>query len=357
MLVIALVVGAASYLLKGNAGLIQNVSGTVKAPVQRMVSSVADWLESLYGYLYDYDQLVAENERLRAELTQAQEEARNGAAAIEENERFRQLLNFKEKHSDMTLESAKVVAWTTSNWANSFTISKGTNADIAVGDCVITEYGVMVGQVTEVGSTWATVSTVIDLNTNIGALVSENGASGLLVGDFAMMQEGCVKLSYLADGAQVFSGDTVMTSGSGGAFPQGLVAKRAVFKDQHFRRKGLHNPGCRSCRRHISRRCSRRRIRNFPRTFHRYGLFRNNGAVYDTVSDDRLRSGLCLGVLYQQKLFRVHDIQRGGDTAVRHSAAYPRACRRRNGAYRRTDHGAFADRFVRAAGHAAVSSV
>ncbi len=73
----------------------------------------------------------------------------------------------------MTLESAKVVAWTTSNWANSFTISKGTNADIAVGDCVITEYGVMVGQVTEVGSTWATVSTVIDLNTNIGALVSE----------------------------------------------------------------------------------------------------------------------------------------------------------------------------------------
>ena len=41
VLVIALVVGAASYLLKGNAGLIQNVSGTVKAPVQRMVSSVA----------------------------------------------------------------------------------------------------------------------------------------------------------------------------------------------------------------------------------------------------------------------------------------------------------------------------
>ncbi len=223
VLVIALVAGASSYFLKGNAGVVQNVSGTVKAPVQRMVSSVAEWLESIYGYLYKYDQLIAENERLRAELTEAQEEARNGAAAIEENERFRQLLEFKEKHSDMTLESAKVVAWTTSNWANSFTISKGTNADIEVGDCIITEYGVLVGQVTEVGTTWATVATVIDLNTNIGALVSENGASGLLVGDFAMMQEGCVKLAYLADGAQVFSGDTVMTSGSGGAFPQGLV--------------------------------------------------------------------------------------------------------------------------------------
>lgn len=223
VLVIVLVAGVTSYLLKGNAGVVQNVSGTVKAPVQRMVSSVAEWLEGIYGYLYEYDSLIAENERLRAELTEAQEEARNGASAIEENERLRNLLEFKEKHSDMTLESAKIVAWTSSNWAHSFTISKGSGSDIAVGDCVITEYGVMVGQVTEVGTIWATVATVIDLDTNIGALVAENGASGLLVGDFAMMQDGCVKLSYLADGAQVFSGDTVMTSGSGGAFPQGLV--------------------------------------------------------------------------------------------------------------------------------------
>lgn len=247
VLVIALVAGVGAYLLKGNAGLVQNLSGTVKAPVQRMVSSVSEWLEGIYGYLYEYDQLVAENERLRAELTQAQEEARNGVAAIEENERFRNLLEFKEKHSDMTLESAKVVAWTTSNWSHSFTISKGKGNDIAVGDCVITEYGVMVGQVTEVGSTWATVCTVIDLNTNVGALVSENGASGLLVGDFAMMQDGCVKLSYLADGAQIFSGDTVMTSGSGGAFPQGLVIgtiKSVKIEAGGQIEYGMVEPGC-----------------------------------------------------------------------------------------------------------------
>lgn len=223
VLVIALVAGIGSYLLKGNAGLVTNLTGTVKAPVQRVVSSVAEWLENIYGYIYKYDALLAENERLREELTEAQEQARNGVAAIEENERFRQLLEFKEKHSDMTLESAKVTAWTSSNWSSSFTISKGSGDGIEVGDCVITEYGVLVGQITEVGTTWATVATVIDIDTNIGALVSENGASGLLTGDFTMMQNGHVKLSYLADGTQIFSGDTVMTSGAGGAFPQGLV--------------------------------------------------------------------------------------------------------------------------------------
>ena len=223
VLVIVLVAGISSYLLKGNAGVIQNVSGTVKAPVQRIVSSLAEWLEGMYGYIYEYDQLQAENERLREALTDAQEKARNGEAAVEENERLRNLLDFKEKHSDVTLEPAKVIAWTSSNWSHSFTISKGTNCDIAAGDSVITEYGVLVGQVTEVGTTWATVRTVIDINTNIGALVSENGAAGLLVGDFTMMQDGNAKLTYLADGAQIFSGDTVMTSGAGGAFPQGLV--------------------------------------------------------------------------------------------------------------------------------------
>ena len=36
VLVIALIAGISSYLLKGNAGLVQNLSGTVKAPVQRI---------------------------------------------------------------------------------------------------------------------------------------------------------------------------------------------------------------------------------------------------------------------------------------------------------------------------------
>mgnify|MGYP004444643717 CR=1 FL=1 len=96
VLVLALILGLGSFFLKGNAGLLKNVTGIVKEPVQRVVSSVAEWLEGVYGYMYEYDELVAENERLRAELTKAQEEARNGYEAREENQRLRELLDFKE---------------------------------------------------------------------------------------------------------------------------------------------------------------------------------------------------------------------------------------------------------------------
>ena len=37
------------------------------------------------------------------------------------------------------------------------------------------------------------------------------------------MKKNQAKLTYLADGAQIFVGDDVLTSGSGGAFPAGLV--------------------------------------------------------------------------------------------------------------------------------------
>lgn len=223
VLVVALIAGISSYALKGRAGVVQNVTGTVKTPVQQMVSSVAQWLESVYGYVYKYDELVAENEKLHEELAQAQQQVRDGMEAVEENERYRELLEFDKKHSDMTYEAAKVVAWTSSNWANSFTISKGESSGIELGDPVITEYGVLVGQVSELGKTWATVSTVIDINTNIGARVTDSGSAGLLTGDFVMMKDGCAKLSYLSAGAQIFSGSIVVTSGSGGAFPPDLI--------------------------------------------------------------------------------------------------------------------------------------
>ena len=121
-------------------------------------------------------------------------------------------------------ESAKIVSWNASNWASSFTISKGESSGIEVGDPVVTEYGALVGQIIELGDSWATVRTIIDVDMNVGALVGEVGSSAMLVGDFSLMQQGMTKLAHLTEGALLLAGDTVLTSGKGGRFPQGLVA-------------------------------------------------------------------------------------------------------------------------------------
>ena len=123
----------------------------------------------------------------------------------------------------MELESAKVVARTASNWSSTFTISKGENDGVALGDPVITEFGALTGTVTELGGDWAVVSTVIDASTSIGSIASESGATGMIIGDAADMQKGLTKLTYLPSDSQIFAGDTVLTSGVGGSYPEGLV--------------------------------------------------------------------------------------------------------------------------------------
>ena len=218
-----LIIGLSAAARGNRIGFVQNIRGTLSAPLQKVLSSAANWFDTIYGYLYDYDSLMAENESLRSQLADAQQSARDGIEASEENVRLRQLLNLRDKHTDFVLESSKVVLWSSSNWSSSFTISKGARSGIEYGDPVITEYGALVGQVTELGETWATVSTLIDVDMSVGGTVVTTGSSGMVVGEYSLMKQKLAKLTFLAGGAQIFVGDEILTSGSGGAFPAGLV--------------------------------------------------------------------------------------------------------------------------------------
>ncbi len=223
VLAVVLIIALSARALDGRAGFLQNLSGSLKKPVQGAVGAVADWLEGVYGYMYKYDDLQAENESLKSQLAEAQAEARDEKSAAEENERLRNLLDFKEKHTDYELESAKIVARSASNWSSAYTIGKGSADGIKVGAPVITDTGVLTGTVKEVGTNWATVSTVIDAGTKIGATTSQSGSTGMIMGDYDLMKKGYAKLTYLPSDSQIFQGDTVLTSGVGGAFPEGLV--------------------------------------------------------------------------------------------------------------------------------------
>jgi rod shape-determining protein MreC len=90
-----------------------------------------------------------------------------------------------------------------------------------------------VGVVSQVGLNWATVSTVINTDMEMGGIVTRTYAAGVLEGDFTLMSEGKLKMNYLPDGAQLVSGDEVLTSGRGDVYPAGLVVGQieGVFTD------------------------------------------------------------------------------------------------------------------------------
>lgn len=223
VILVALIWGAVANRAESGATALENVSENLALPSKEAATGVVGWLENIYGYMFRYDQLVAENQELRMRVAELESLVREAREAKAENENYRQLLELRPKDSRFVLESAKVVDRGTSNWNTTFTLSKGEECGIEVGSCVVDSSYNMVGQVIEVGSGWSTVRSVIDTDMRVGTLVGESGAAAMIVGDFSLMRAGKTKLTYLTNEAQVFENDVLMTSGRGGNFPQGLV--------------------------------------------------------------------------------------------------------------------------------------
>ena len=191
--------------------------------IRNGVSSFVGWAEGVYNYSFRYQELEEENQRLRSQIAELEEKAREGEAASKENELLREALGLRAKRSDFVLESARVTARSTSNWASTLTLSKGSAQDVAAGDCVVDAAGNLVGIIDEVGSNYSVMITVVDANLQMGGIVSRTDSTAMLEGDFTLMQEGRLKMTYLPENTELLTGDLVLTSGLTGIYPSGLV--------------------------------------------------------------------------------------------------------------------------------------
>ena len=220
---LAAITAVASYALKGTANPLSNALGVVTTPIRNGVSSFVGWAEGVYNYSFRYQELEEENQRLRSQIAELEEKAREGEAASKENELLREALGLRAKRSDFVLESARVTARSTSNWASTLTLSKGSVQDVAAGDCVVDAAGNLVGIIDEVGSNYSVMITVVDANLQMGGIVSRTDSTAMLEGDFTLMQEGRLKMTYLPENTELLTGDLVLTSGLTGIYPSGLV--------------------------------------------------------------------------------------------------------------------------------------
>ena len=216
---LALVTAVVSALLGGGANPLANLAGIITTPIRSGISAVAGWAEERYNDAFEREQQKEELEELRQRVAELEAEA-----AIQENERYRSLLDLRPKEQEFDLESATVTARSTSNWDNTLTISKGGSVGIEAGDCVVDQYWNLVGVVAEVGENWAAVRTLIDSGTELGGQIARTGGAAILEGDFALMGEGKLKLTYLPENTELISGDLITTSGRGGVYPPGLPA-------------------------------------------------------------------------------------------------------------------------------------
>lgn len=219
----ALITIGSMFLWPGKAGVLNNAVSIVVNPVKNGVTLLVNKAERLYDYLFGYELLQAQNEQLQEELANMNQDIRDAQTYKAENERLRSLENLTDKHTDYQLEIANVVSWGGSGYGSTMTISQGSSVGLDTGMCVITETGQVIGIITEVGTNWATVTTILDTTSEIGAYIFGSGYSCIAQGDFTLMKEGTLRASYLSSSATIRNSDQLLTSGDGDIYPPGLV--------------------------------------------------------------------------------------------------------------------------------------
>lgn len=221
--VIVLCILSALYSgVTGKPSPVTRLVSFVTTPVQRLASGVTGALGKGFGYFTEFDELKAENEELKKQIRDMEQTVRDAELAIEENNQLRAAAGQPERTRELTTINAEVIARNPGDWAMTLSLDKGSSHGVEVGDLVTTVDG-MVGYVSEVYSNNCEVTTVVDVEMQCGALVTRTRETAIAEGNYDLMAEGNLRLSYLTEDSSVVIGDTVETSGRGGLFPKGVM--------------------------------------------------------------------------------------------------------------------------------------
>lgn len=225
-----------ALLLTAGLAVVSNLLGTtvgdlvvqaVLTPLRAGASALTEQAENIYDYIFKYEQLAAENATLREELSQIQEDNRDAASIKRENDRLRELLELTKENPDYELVDGYIISWDSTDWSYSFTVNRGAGAGIETGMCAITESGAVVGVVSQVGSNYCVVTSVLDSSLDISAIIASSGYSGIVRGSYATGQTGMLRMDYLPSAAVVRNNDQVVTAGST-VYPRNLILGNIV---------------------------------------------------------------------------------------------------------------------------------
>ena len=238
IIVLAVLITAALAVAAGvsNQTLPGTVVQTVLTPFTAAFNALTKQAEQYYSYMFRYEALAAENEQLKADIAQMEDVARQADATARENERLRALLDFKTTHESYVLVDSYIIGWSSSDFSNTFTINRGTDAGIDINMVAITANGEVVGLVTEAGPNYAVVKTVLDSTLEISATIASSGYNGMVSGGYINGQETLLQMNYLPSSSIIRNKDQVVTSGST-VYPRGLILGHVV--DAGFEETGV----------------------------------------------------------------------------------------------------------------------
>lgn len=207
----------------GATSITSSILSFITTPIQSFSSKISSSVSEFLSNVMSANKTAQQNEDLQRQIDELKKQLTEFDQYKQENEQYKEALNIKEQHDDFELVPAFVTSRDPNASYSSFLIDKGSLQGVAVQDPVITSAG-LIGYVSEVGPTYSRVSTVLSTSTSVGVVNSRTRDTGTIQGTLELSQKGQCRLSYVSRDSDMQVGDLLITSGTGGVYPQGQIA-------------------------------------------------------------------------------------------------------------------------------------
>lgn len=200
----------------------QETAGMIIVPFEKSISSIGLWLTEVNKNFKDKQDLINANEELQNTIDTLTEQNNILSQNQAELTRLEELYNLDEEYADYPKVAARIISKDPGNWYDTFMINKGSKDGIRVDNNVVAGKG-LVGIVTEVGSNWATVRSIIDDSSNVSAMTVGTSDTCMVEGDLELIDEGKLRFTQLYDkDDKVTVGERVVTSNISEKYVEGL---------------------------------------------------------------------------------------------------------------------------------------
>jgi rod shape-determining protein MreC len=195
-------------------------------PLQRLAYVPVDSVKGASEYFVTLSALREDNAELKRRHVEAAADQLRQEQLVQENQRLRALLEMRQRHPAQGVV-AEIIYNARDPFSRKVIIDKGLQHGIAAGQAVVDDAGVL-GQVTRAFPLQSEVTLISDKEQAVPIQIARNGLRAVLFGAGA----GQLELRYLAANADVQTGDTLVTSGLDGVYVSGLPVARVVRIDR-----------------------------------------------------------------------------------------------------------------------------
>lgn len=233
VLIVASLALLTAYFREPAAGLLHGVQSggsDAMSPVQSLAARAVQPFRDGYRWVGDVLGANARNQQLEQQLELLRGELVRLNESSEENQRLKELLDFKDAGifpAASSFEVARVIGKSPTKWEAWIQIDKGSDDGIAlnqpvVGATVPADKSLsgkgLVGKVIAVGSHSARIQLLTDQASNVAALVQGTRAEGIVGGSLS----GRLVMDFVERDQRVEVKLIVITSGFGQIFPKGI---------------------------------------------------------------------------------------------------------------------------------------